>query len=80
MSIESVRHIVPPKSDRTERITLQISAEELRSINDFRFANRMPNRVSAIREILRRSLLMHSGNERAQGPTCDRKSRELVRH
>jgi hypothetical protein len=76
--MESVRHILPPKSDRTERITLQISAEELRSIDDFRFANRMPNRATAIREILKRSLLLDSRNERAK--RRDRKSRGLARH
>jgi hypothetical protein len=42
--------------ERGERLQIMLSAEELRTLNDFRFRNRMPSRASAIGEILRRGL------------------------
>ncbi|MFW8592849.1 hypothetical protein [Cribrihabitans neustonicus] len=33
-----------------------VSDEELRALDDFRFAARMPSRASAVRELLRRGL------------------------
>ena len=41
---------------RGERLQIMLSAEELAALDDFRFANRMPSRAAAIREILRRGL------------------------
>jgi metal-responsive CopG/Arc/MetJ family transcriptional regulator len=39
-----------------ERVIVSLAREELKAINDFRFARRMPNRASAIRELLRSGL------------------------
>jgi len=33
-----------------------LGADELRALDDFRYANRMPSRAAAIRELLRRGL------------------------
>ena len=41
---------------RGERLQIMLEAEELRALDDFRFANRMPSRAAAIRELLRRGL------------------------
>lgn len=41
---------------RGERLQIMLEADELRALDDFRFANRMPSRASAVRELLRRGL------------------------
>lgn len=41
---------------RGERLQLMLEATELKALDDFRFANRMPSRAAAIRELLRRGL------------------------
>ncbi|MFW8636847.1 hypothetical protein [Cribrihabitans pelagius] len=41
---------------RMERLQIMVSEEELRALDDFRFAARMPSRASAVRELLRRGL------------------------
>lgn len=41
---------------RTEKLQLMLDPTELRAIDDWRFANRMPSRAAAIRELLRRGL------------------------
>jgi hypothetical protein len=40
-----------------------LAQEELRALDDFRFAKRMPTRAAAIREILRRGLRALGGFE-----------------
>jgi len=45
----------PPK--RTEKLQLMLDVDELQAIDDWRFANRMPSRAAAIRELLRRGLI-----------------------
>ncbi len=44
----------PPK--RTEKLQLMLDPEELQAIDDWRFANRMPSRAAALRELIRRGL------------------------
>jgi metal-responsive CopG/Arc/MetJ family transcriptional regulator len=41
---------------RGERLQLMLDADELRALDDFRYAYRMPSRAAAIRELLRRGL------------------------
>ena len=41
---------------RGERLQIMLTPEELRAINSWRFAKRMPSRASAIRELLKRGL------------------------
>ena len=41
---------------RGERLQIMLEADELSALDDFRFANRMPSRAAAVRELLRRGL------------------------
>jgi len=41
---------------RGERLQLMLDPEELKALDDFRYANRMPSRAAAVRELLRRGL------------------------
>lgn len=45
-----------PDRNRPERLQIMLTADELRALDDWRFARRMPSRASAIRELLRRGL------------------------
>ena len=42
--------------ERGERLQIMLSQEELRALEDWRFAKRMPSRAAAVRELLRRGL------------------------
>jgi len=49
-----------PTSDslkRTTKLQLMLDDMELKAIDDWRFAHRMPTRAAALRELLRRGLL-----------------------
>jgi metal-responsive CopG/Arc/MetJ family transcriptional regulator len=41
---------------RPERLQIMLTGAELRALDDWRFARRMPSRAAAIRELLRRGL------------------------
>ena len=41
---------------RGERLQLMLEGDELKALDDFRYANRMPSRAAAVRELLRRGL------------------------
>ena len=43
--------------NRPERLQIMLSEAELRALDDWRFAKRMPSRAAAVREILRRGLM-----------------------
>jgi hypothetical protein len=43
--------------NRGERLQIMLTAEELKTVDDWRFARRMPSRASAIRELLKRGLV-----------------------
>ena len=45
-----------PTINRSERLQIMLNDDELRALDDWRFARRMPSRASAIRELLRRGL------------------------
>jgi hypothetical protein len=45
-----------PELSRPDRLQIMLSADELRVLDDWRFARRMPSRAAAIRELLRRGL------------------------
>ena len=47
---------MPDEHQRTERLQVFVSTEELGAIDDFRFENRMPTRAAAVRELLSRGL------------------------
>ncbi|MBN9454911.1 MAG: hypothetical protein J0I42_23460 [Bosea sp.] len=42
--------------ERGERLQIMLSQDELRALEDWRFAKRMPSRAAAVRELLRRGL------------------------
>jgi hypothetical protein len=42
------------KKQSTKRLQIPLSRDELVAIDDFRFKARMPNRVAAVRELLKR--------------------------
>ena len=47
---------------RAERLQIMLTADELRLVDDWRFARRMPSRSSAIRELLKRGLVAEGFN------------------
>jgi hypothetical protein len=59
--------------ERSERLQIMLTDEELRSLDDWRFAMRMPSRAAAIRELLRIGLADIGLKKASQG----RKSREF---
>lgn len=42
---------------RTERLQIMLDDEELAAIDNWRFANRIPSRAAAMRELIRRGML-----------------------
>jgi metal-responsive CopG/Arc/MetJ family transcriptional regulator len=42
--------------NRGERLQIMLTEEEVKALDDWRFAKRMPSRASAIRELLRQGL------------------------
>jgi len=42
--------------ERPERLQIMLNAEELTALENWRFAQRMPSRAAAVRELLRRGL------------------------
>ena len=43
--------------NRAERLQVMLSPAELKLVDNWRFAKRMPSRASAVRELLKRGLL-----------------------
>jgi hypothetical protein len=43
-------------AQRKERLQIMLDAEELRAVDTFRFAHRMPSRAAAVRELIRLGL------------------------
>ena len=41
---------------RGERLQIMLTLEEVRALDDWRFARRMPSRAAAVRELLKRGL------------------------
>jgi hypothetical protein len=41
---------------RGERLQIMLDDDELKAVEDFRFARRMPSRAAAVRELLKRGL------------------------
>jgi hypothetical protein len=53
--------------NRPERLQIMLSPEELRALDDWRFARRMPSRAAAIRELLKRGLAVEGFDPAAAG-------------
>jgi hypothetical protein len=49
--------------ERTKRLQVILSAEELAAVDEFRFGNRLPSRAAAVRELMRRGLLPAPGDD-----------------
>lgn len=45
-----------PELSRAERLQIMLTKEEVKALDDWRFAKRMPSRASAVRELLKRGL------------------------
>lgn len=45
-----------PELSRGERLQIMLTKEEVKALDDWRFAKRMPSRASAVRELLNRGL------------------------
>ena len=43
---------------RTEKLQIMLDDQELKAIDDWRFENRLPSRAAAIRELIRRGLVV----------------------
>jgi hypothetical protein len=56
----------PGAKERTERLQVLLSKEELALIDDFRFRARMPTRAAAVRELMRRGLSAAGKNTRVE--------------
>lgn len=54
---------MPGDRQRTERLQFFLSADEIAEVDEFRFENRMPSRAAAIRELLRRALILAGREE-----------------
>lgn len=52
---------------RGERLQIMLTPEELKALDDFRFATRMPSRASAVRELLKRGLAAEGFIDAAAG-------------
>jgi hypothetical protein len=53
--------------NRGERLQIMLTPEELKVIDTWRFAKRMPSRASAIRELLKRGLAAEGFGEVQDG-------------
>lgn len=51
-----VMEMVEPDGKRSDRLQIMLTEDELRALDDWRFAKRMPSRSAAVRELLRRGL------------------------
>lgn len=56
---------------RTEKIQIMLDDEELEAIENWRFNNRLPSRAAAIRELIRRGLMV---DDQLSEPPSDRPS------
>ena len=58
--------------NRAERLQIMLTPEEIAALDDWRFANRMPSRAAAIRELLRRGLGVEARNLDTAGKASTR--------
>ena len=53
--------------NRSDRLQVMLSPEEISALDDWRFAHRMPSRAAAIRDLLRRGLAVEGIDLTATG-------------
>ena len=61
-------------TNRGERLQIIFTPEELTALDDWRFANRMPTRAAAIRELMKRGMSVRLDSD---GNKIDRRSRDV---
>ena len=61
--------------NRPERLQIILTAEELAALDDWRFANRMPTRAAAIRELMKRGMAVQLESDGAS--RIGRRSRDV---
>ena len=49
--------------ERTQRLQVMLTTEELKAVEEFRFEHRLPSRAAAVRELMRRGLLPAKGDD-----------------
>ena len=49
--------------ERTQRLQVLLTKEELREVDEFRFEHQLPSRAAAVRELMRRGLLPVKGDD-----------------
>ena len=60
---------------RPERLQIILTAEEVAALDDWRFANRMPTRAAAIRELMKRGMAVRIDGDGAN--RIGRRSRDV---
>lgn len=60
---------------RAERLQIILTAEEVAALDDWRFANRMPTRAAAIRELMKRGMAVRIDGDGAN--RIGRRSRDV---
>jgi hypothetical protein len=48
---------------RAIRLQVMVTPEEMQAIDDWRFEHRLPSRAAALRELMRRGLIVPDGKE-----------------
>ena len=56
----------PNKGERTKRLQLLLSPDELCAIEDFQFHARMPSLAAAVRELIRRGMVSVKSDQSPQ--------------
>jgi hypothetical protein len=56
-----------PELNRPERLQIMLNAAEIKALDNWRFANRLPSRAAAIRELLKRGLGVDGINVETDG-------------
>jgi hypothetical protein len=52
---------------RGERLQIMLTPDELKALDDWRFTKRMPSRASAVRELLKRGLVVEGWGSATAG-------------
>jgi hypothetical protein len=61
--------------NKPERLQIILTQEELTALDDWRFANRMPTRAAAIRELMKRGMAVQNDGSKVAG--IGRRSRDV---
>jgi Arc/MetJ-type ribon-helix-helix transcriptional regulator len=54
------------ENERTERLQVELTSDELVALEEFRFKGRYPSRAAAVRELLRRGLIEANKDAQSQ--------------